>query len=218
MWLDKTKFPIRGIDLSHWNHPIDYIKISENIDFVFLKITEGTTFRDRLFEFHYQEFSKTDLAIGVYHFFNFEINGKEQAVHFMNAINARQFQLPLVVDVEQAGNQTIPDYLVIEELKSFVDLIIEKTGRFPMIYTNGDGYNRFVKDNFDDHLIWLAGNNIDRVNTINPMFWQFNQQGRIAGAECEIDLNVFRGTRKDWEELIKKSSSNHYSIINTCLL
>jgi lysozyme len=204
-WELAIDYPIRGIDLSHWNHPFDYIKISENIDFVFLKITEGTTFRDKLFELHYQEFSKTELAIGAYHFFNFGINGKEQATHFLNIIYDRPFQLPLVIDVEQTGNPTIPDYLVIEELKSFVDLIIEKTGQFPMIYTNGDGYNRFVKDNFEDLLIWLAGNNIDRVNTVNPMFWQFNQQGRIAGAGGEIDLNVFRGTRKDWEELIQQN-------------
>lgn len=205
-WELSADYPIRGIDLSHWNHPIDYLKISENIDFVFLKITEGTTFRDRLFEFHFQEFSKTDLAIGVYHFFNFGINGKEQATHFLNTTNERQFQLPLVVDVEQAGNPTISDYLVIKELKIFVDIIFEKIGQFPMIYTNGDGYNRFVQNNFDDLLIWLAGNNIDRVNTVNPMFWQFNQQGRIAGAECDIDLNVFRGTRKDWEEMIKNQA------------
>jgi lysozyme len=205
-WELAADYTIKGIDLSHWNHPIDYALISENIDFVFLKITEGTTFRDRLFEFHFQEFSKTDLAIGAYHFFNFGINGKEQATHFLNTTNERQLQLPLVVDVEQAGNPTIPDYVVIEELKIFVDIIFEKTGQFPMIYTNGDGYNRFVKDNFDDLLIWLAGNNIDRVNTVNPMFWQFNQQGKIQGSKGDIDLNVFRGTKEDWKKLISKYS------------
>jgi lysozyme len=192
-------YPIKGIDLSHWNHPIDYVKISENINFVFLKITEGTTFRDRLFESHFQEFSKTDLSIGVYHFFNFGINGAEQAAHFVNSIQGRYLPLPLVVDVEQTGNPTIPDYLVIEELKLFVEFIFEKTGRLPMIYTNGDGYNRFVKNNFENLLIWFAGNKIERVNSINPTFWQFSQQGRMAGSDGEIDLNVFRGTEMDWE-------------------
>jgi lysozyme len=118
MWLDKTKFPIRGIDLSHWNHPIDYEKISKNIDFVFLKISEGTTFRDRLFEHHYINFRLKEVAIGVYHFFNFGIDGKEQANHFLNILNQQEIDLPLVVDVEQAGNPIHSDKFVIEELNA----------------------------------------------------------------------------------------------------
>lgn len=205
-WELASNYPIRGIDLSHWNYPIDYTLISENIEFIFLKITEGTTIRDRLFELHYQQFSKTDLAIGAYHFFNFGVNGLEQARHFSNSVSGRSLQLPLVVDVEQTGNPVVPDYLVIDELNAFKNKINELTGHIPMIYTNGDGFNRFIKNNFEDQLIWLAGNNIDRVNTINPTFWQFNQQGKIQGSKGDVDLNVFRGTKEDWEKLISKYS------------
>lgn len=205
-WEKVEEFSIRGIDLSHWNRPIDYALISENIDFVFLKITEGTTFRDRLFELHYQQFSETNLAIGAYHFFNFGVNGLEQACHFANSISGRSLQLPLVVDVEQTGNPVVPNYLVIDELNAFNNKMIELTGHKPMIYTNGDGFNRFIKNNFEDQLIWLAGNNIDRVNTINPTFWQFNQQGKILGSKGDIDLNVFRGKIEDWQKLISEYS------------
>lgn len=205
-WEKVEEYSIRGIDISHWNHPIDYASISENIDFVFLKITEGKTFTDRLFELHYQQFSETNLAIGAYHFFNFGVNGLEQARHFTNSISGRRLQLPLVVDVEQTGNPVVPDYLVIDELNAFNNKMIELTGYRPMIYTNGDGFNRFIKNDFEDHLIWLAGNNIDRVNAINPTFWQFNQQGKIYGSKGDIDLNVFRGKIEDWQKLISEYS------------
>jgi GH25 family lysozyme M1 (1,4-beta-N-acetylmuramidase) len=69
-----------------------------------------------------------------------------------------------------------------------------------MIYTNGDGYNRFIKNNFETLPIWFAGNNLDRVESIIPLFWQFDQHGKIDGATGEIDLNVFSGNLDDWRD------------------
>jgi len=85
-WQMASDYDVRGLDLSHHNGKILYEGL-DTLDFVFLKATEGTTHIDRDFEMHYAGFQNKGIALGVYHFFRFDTDGKAQAKHFLNHLH-----------------------------------------------------------------------------------------------------------------------------------
>jgi len=202
-WQMASDYDVRGLDLSHHNGKILYEGL-DTLDFVFLKATEGTTHIDRDFETHYKGFKNKGIALGVYHFFRFDTDGKEQANHFLNRIKGHTFQVPLIVDVEHENNPKVRREKVIQRLNEFMQTIKKKTGQKPIIYTNGDGYSDFVEKEFDDHTLWLSSTNAWRPAMMDCTFWQFNINADLMEITHRADLNVFRGSREEWEGYLKK--------------
>ena len=202
-WSLGNDYEVRGIDLSHHNGRIKYDEL-DSLDFVFLKVTEGITLTDRDFSKHYSAFREKEIAIGAYHFFRFDIDGKSQARHFLNHLEGKEFQIPLVVDVEQENNPILPREKVIARLRAFVKEIKLHTGIKPIIYTNGIGYSDFISDDFDDHTLWFSSTNSWRPAMMDCTFWQFNIKADLPAITHDVDLNVFRGSREEWEEYLKE--------------
>lgn len=202
-WQMASDYDVRGLDLSHHNGKILYEGL-DTMDFVFLKATEGSTHIDRDFETHYKGFKNKGIALGVYHFFRFDTDGKEQANHFLNRIKGHIFQVPLIVDVEHENNPKVRREKVIQRLNEFMQTIKKKTGQKPIIYTNGDGYSDFVEKEFDDHTLWLSSTNAWRPAMMDCTFWQFNINADLMEITHRADLNVFRGSREEWEGYLKK--------------
>lgn len=203
-WQLASDYSVRGLDLSHHNGKILYEGL-DTLDFVFLKATEGVTLVDRDFETHYEGFQNKGIALGVYHFFRFDTDGEEQANHFLNRIKGHTIQVPLIVDVEHDNNPKVRREKVIQRLNEFMQTIKKKTGQKPIIYTNGDGYSDFVEKEFDDHTLWLSSTNAWRPAMMDCTFWQFNIKADLMEITHLADLNVFRGSRKEWEGYLKKN-------------
>lgn len=63
------RFEIRGVDVSHYQGTIDWpILVGQDLDFAYIKATEGSSHVDECFADNWQEAGKTDLYIGAYHF------------------------------------------------------------------------------------------------------------------------------------------------------
>ena len=174
------------------------------MDFVFLKATEGTTHIDRDFKTHYEGFQNKGIALGVYHFFRFDTDGEEQAKHFLSRIKGHTFHVPLVVDVEHENNPIVSREKVIERLRAFMKEVKRQTGIKPIIYTNGIGYSDFISEDFNDHTLWLSATNSWRPAMMDCTFWQFNIKADLSAITNEVDLNVFRGSREEWEGYLKE--------------
>ena len=200
-WALAKSYKVRGLDLSHWNGKVIYDEL-ESLDFVFLKVSQGNSLVDRMFDQHYQEFRERDVAVGAYHFFSFGVDGREQALHYLNQLDGRQLQLPLTIDVEQDGNPRVPYQQVRKELRAFMNEIEKHTQYKPIIYTNGNGYTNFIENDFDDCTLWLSSTNTWRPQNMNCTFWQFNMKADLMAITHEVDLNVFRGSREEWEEYL----------------
>jgi lysozyme len=201
-WRLASNYPVRGLDLSHHNGKILYEGL-DTLDFVFLKATEGKSHIDRDFNQHYKGFQDKGIALGVYHFFSFDTDGKEQAQHFLHRIKGYQFQIPLVVDVEHENNPKTHRDKVIHRLKDFLHYIQKKTGQKAIIYTNGIGYTDFIEKEFNDHTLWLSSTNTWRPEMMNCTFWQFNIDADLMEVTHRTDLNVFRGSREEWRNYLK---------------
>ena len=203
--INKDDYPITGIDVSAHTGKIDFGKIKEqDIDFVFIKATEGAYFVDDNFEANYKNAKLNKIAVGVYHFFSFNVNGKEQANHFYANLIGKTPSLPIVIDVEEWSNDyDIPAGMVITEINSFLTFLDGKVKQKIILYSNESSYEKYLKDNFDDHEIWICSfkkqPDLDRKWT----FWQYSHKGKLDGAEGWVDLNTFNGNKDKWEQYLK---------------
>ena len=204
--INKDKFPITGIDISAHTGEIDFDKIlTKQIDFVYLKATEGQNFIDPKFNKNYSNASKRKITVGFYHFFRFNKGGEIQANHFLKHTINKKTNLPLVIDVEEWGNvlsKSKED--VVLEISKFIKTAESKTKRKLMIYTNESGYKTYIKGNFDNNDIWICSFNPKPNIKKKWTLWQHSHKGKIDGAEGWVDINTFNGTKVQWEKYLKK--------------
>ena len=201
-YVDEEKYPVRGIDISRHNGDIDFNKVANSgIDFVFIKASEGVTHRDPLFIKNLEGAKGAGLKTGAYHFFRFDGEGVEQALNFLGALGNNTLDMPLVIDVEDAGNpKGISHDLVRERLSAMVEYL-NLSGLRVMIYTNIDGYYEYIAETLPGFPLWICR---FKENPINAewTFWQYDHHGRIDGIKSDVDLNAFCGSRDDWERFL----------------
>jgi len=195
-------YPVRGVDVSAHQGLIDWtVLASADIDFAFIKATEGSTFRDRQFSNNWRNAAKTGLRIGAYHFFSFESSGEKQAENFIATVEKIEHMLPPAIDLEFYGeygkNQPEADP-VRENLRALSDRLEAHYGMKPVIYATKSSYEKYVAGFFPDHEIWIRNIRfLPRLSDGRPWtFWQYSNRTKLkgyAGQEEHIDLNFFRG-------------------------
>ena len=192
-------YELQGVDLSAHNGKVDFGKIKEaGIDFVILKASEGSGFRDSLFEANYEAAAANGLYVGAYHFFRFDVDGLQQARNFLDATAGKHFDMPMAIDVEEHGNPYVfVKSKVVRQLQDMIDELSANERRV-MIYTNKGGYDKFIKENFDDYPLWICSFTLPE-DTMEWTIWQYSHWGDIDGVEGEVDLNIFYGNETQWK-------------------
>lgn len=201
--IDTANYRVLGIDISAHNGKVNFKELSNtNVKFVLMKATEDTEFKDPKFEDNFMQARENNFCVGAYHFFNFTADGVAQARNFLNSIQSKDLDLPVVIDVEQHGNTRF--YMTSNVIRRLQDMIDELAvnERNVMIYTNKDGYEKFIKDNFEDYPLWLCSF-VEPSDSINWHIWQYSHWGEVEGIDGDVDLNTFYGNEQDWKEWIK---------------
>lgn len=196
---DRMRFPVRGIDVSSHNGSIDFEAVAaDSIDFVIVKATEGATFKDRMFATNVRCAQKAGLPVGAYHFFRFDTPGHMQALNFINSVRGHKLSLPFIVDIEEWGNPTgIPTETILARLNEMIGYM-RLRGYEVMLYTNKDGYARFVEHFTDSVGLWICSFT-DPPGPDKWHLWQHSHRERVAGVAGAVDMNTFNGSRDDWE-------------------
>lgn len=203
----KKKYPVRGVDVSHYQGDIDWDILSgEDIDFAFIKATEGSSFIDDRFAYNFSEAQKCDIAVGAYHFFSFSSPGSTQAKNFINTVTPFDGMLPPVVDLEFYGEfaeKPLVKDAVDKELRSMLDALEEYYGMKPIIYATEDSYELYLANDYAEYDIWIRN-----VKTKAKMsdgrqwtFWQYTNREQFDGYNGDekfIDMNVFFGSEEDF--------------------
>lgn len=185
-------YPIRGIDISAHNGDIDFNALkAHGISFAYIKATEGTDFIDRKFIDNAAGLRSAGIPTGAYHFFRFDTDGEMQAWNFIRAIRGRDFKLPPAIDLEEWGNdRDISTSRVRATLKVLLGVLRDE-GYTPVIYTNKDGYNRFVRHHLDDYPLWICSFSDPPLPSSAPWhLWQYSHRGTIDGIGGFTDLNT----------------------------
>ena len=203
-------YDLHGIDVSHHNGRIDWEQVAKmplnddlKISFAFIKATEGATHLDRQFERNWQAAKKAGISRGAYHFYYPHTHSDLQAESFINRVKLQNGDLPPVLDVETEHNQK-PD-LIVRGIANWLKIIEKHYGQRPIIYTNYNFYNRYIKANFANYPVWIAdySNESFSVFGAEVLFWQHNENGYVDGIRGRVDYNVFTGSGQEWTELQK---------------
>ena len=202
---------ITGIDVSHHNGDIDYAAVKKaGHRFVFIKATQDNAFIDPMFPTNLARARAAGLAAGAYHFFDYTLDGREQADHFMDRVEAAggiDDALPPVVDVECWAPIGASIHAVsAARLRDFVERVYERSGLRPLVYTSVHMWEEVVgnAEGFEDLPLWAACWGCDVPPSLAPGWedWAFWQEGltRIPGVG-RLDGNYFGGTRKELKAL-----------------
>ena len=201
-------YPVRGVDVSHYQGDIDWRTLSQQgISFAFIKATEGNMYVDEYFDYNIAEARKAGLKAGAYHFFSFDITGEDQARNFISTIEGYSDMLPPVIDLELYGNYDVSPQkkeIVIGELGAMIDAIKSRFGKAPIIYATEDSYKLYLDGEFPDCPIWIRDvwSKPELPDGRKWTFWQYTGRKRLPGYSGEekfIDMNVFCGTAEEFE-------------------
>ena len=201
-------YEIHGIDVSKYQSAINWKEVKNmevrkvKIGFAFIKATEGVGNVDNQFRRNWLNAEEQNICKGAYHFFIAGKNGRRQAANFIEIVNLKKGDLPPVIDIEKSFG--ISPVEIKKEVSDWL-LVVEKYyGIQPIIYTNIDFYERYIKNDFDNYPIWIA----HYLQPVKPridhkwMFWQHSESGRVNGIKAPVDFNVFSGDSTDFKNFL----------------
>ena len=203
------EYEVHGVDLSHYQGEVNWqVLAEEEIAFAFLKATEGSDYVDANFAKNLAGALQTDLRVGAYHFFSFSSAGATQAENFIANVPTDVDLLPPVVDLELYGSflKNPPDRETVQaELNVLLAALETAYGKKPILYVTEASYDLYITEDYADYDIWFR-DVITRPKLSDGRdwtFWQYSNRGRLNGYEGEekfIDLNVFAGTKDEFEQ------------------
>ena len=201
----KKKYPIRGVDVSHYQGVIEWEQLSdEDISFAYIKATEGSQYKDEQFDRNWIEARETRLRIGAYHFFSLDSPGITQARNFCNTVVAVEDMLPPVVDVEPYGyykeSGRFDKERMVSELGEYLDFVTSYYSIKPVIYTTEE-WLPVLQEAFDDYDFWIRDVYGKPDRSLKWTFWQYSNRQVLSGysgTERYIDMNVFYGDEAEF--------------------
>lgn len=197
-------FEVHGIDISHYQGQIDWDQVlKQDIDFVFIKATEGQSLRDSLFENNWKILATKNVKKGAYHFYRPAVDPKKQAINFLNFVDFKPGDLPPVLDLEVTDEQT--DAQIVKDIQVWLNIVEKSVGVAPIIYTYQKFFKNKLEGKFDQYPLWIARYNNNKKPNIKKNgdwdFWQYGNRGQMEGIHGDVDFNVFRGSKSDLEKL-----------------
>jgi lysozyme len=181
---------IKGIDISNNNGSIDFSSVaSDGVEYVYVKATEGGTFKDSSMEHFYSECKNNNLKVGAYHFLVGTSTPEAQAQNFYSKIKDYDWNLVPMMDVE-TNFEGVSDYIVrfISEFKQLSPLTL---GIYT--YTSFINYINNAELVIKDMPFWEANYNNDPWNLPTNFFTnrvghQYTEAGYINGVgKCDND-------------------------------
>lgn len=193
----------KGVDVSHYNEPVDWNQAKNQIDFAILKlgnIGDNQKFwLDTSFESNYSECKRLNIPIGVYVYCycNSPENAKIAGEEVRNYLSDKSLELPVYIDMED-------DEIKIEGKDRLTEIIIafnteiEKGCKWAGVYANLDWYNNYLHADIikQKYTSWIAHidftSNQDKYNGQYDMF-QYSWSGRVYGIEGndrKVDMNI----------------------------
>lgn len=183
-----------GIDVASHQGPIDWQAVArDDIDFAYLKATEGADFTDRLFRSNWRDARAAGLHRGAYHFFTLCSPGAAQARQFLRVAPPDAAALAPAVDLELAGNCSARPSTseVRDQLRAFTAAVERAWGR-PVVFYVGDDWDRAYPTRATAHRPLWHRRILLRPDVEGWTIWQVHGRAKVDGIDGPVDLNVMR--------------------------
>ena len=207
----------KGIDVSSHQGNINWgiVKTSGQVEFAFVRAgyrgygTSGNMVTDTCFATNMKGASAAGIPTGIY-FFSQATNveeAKAEAQYVLNVIAGYDIELPVVLDFEYASDKTgnigrlynakLSKTTQTRICEAFCE-VIKNAGYTPMIYANKSmlesGLN--ASELSANYSIWLANYTTKTTYAGEYTYWQYSEDGNIAGINNSVDLDFWydRGT------------------------
>ena len=184
-----------GIDISSHQGFIDWAKVSSDKDirFVYIKATEGSTYRSPHYAHNITQARRNGLLVGSYHYVTSTSTIDEQFENFSKfALKSVQDLIPML-DIEVRGEWSRSQ--LIDSIDKFCHLVEKHYGVQPMIYSTMGFYNKNLAPHFNKHLLYIGrySNSEPEINWEGEYtIWQYSETGIIPGIDAYVDLCRFR--------------------------
>ncbi|WP_339200428.1 GH25 family lysozyme [Paenibacillus sp. FSL P2-0322] len=224
----RKKGNAQGIDVSHHQGNIDFKKVAaDGISFVFIKATQGQSFRSKTFLTFVKAAKAAGLMIGAYHYIDDSATtpdeARKEAANFVSAIKdaggASTFDLPPVMDYE-SNKSNLSKAAVTAVAKAFLQEVERLTGVRPIVYTYPSFIGNFT--GLSNYPLWIARYSATQVppgasGWSRWDFWQYSDGSaggtlpsgtrKVAGIAGPVDLNEFDGTVDELRTRFSKNPS-----------
>jgi lysozyme len=198
-----------GIDVSYYQETIDWRKVRKSgVLFAFIRVSDGSTFADPMFEKNWSKARPTGILRGAYQYFRPEENAVTQADILIAAIKRDPGELPPVIDVESTGGRSPAQ--IKRAVETWIKRVREKLGVEPIIYTGPDFWKTEVKNaDLTSQPLWIAHYTTSCPQVPAPWkmwtFWQYTDKGQVPGIIGNVDMNVFAGSFTELEDFARRS-------------
>lgn len=208
---DRKLYPIRGIDVSHYQGEINWDLVSkDDVQFAFIKASEGRGFKDVNFIKNWNGAKNAAIPRGAYHFFSLCVSGAEQAENFIATVPVEVKILPPAVDLELSGNcANRPNKAeFLKQLRDYTERIEKHYQREPFFYVTKEFYTHYLlpvvdfqKNPLDkpfyNYPLWVRGIILKPAIQMGWVIWQYHNRGHVDGIKTPVDLNVLG----EWDNL-----------------
>lgn len=191
---------ISFIDISSYQATLNLVAVSNSIQGVIVKATEGTNYVNPYCDKHYQQAKKCNLLRGFYHFAGTD-KPEAEAEYFWN--NCRNYFRDGIPILDWEGNQSV------DWVNRFVRHLKDISGVWCWIYANPWRFNQGgVEPNCAR---WAASYPAVSHPTFaqaahwgcpkadgNVVAWQFCSDGRLNGYNGNLDCSLYYGDKESW--------------------
>ena len=172
-----------------WNE--DKAVRTEVIDYVFMKATEGESFKDWRFKGRWKKAKSIGISRGAYHFFRPNKSAISQAQNYIRRVgDLESDDLPPILDIEKMDDCS--KEALNERALEWLQIVEKHYGRKPIVYANPHYLNNVIDSRITrNYPIWVANYKVGRPSYQRWQYWQFTDRALVRGAGC-VDLNVTR--------------------------
>lgn len=187
----------RGIDVSRHQKTIDWEKVAaDNVQFVYIKATEGATYQDPMFKKNIEGAQKAGLLVGVYHYFRMTSSPEKQFENFKKAMKDYKMDLVPMIDVEPSDKEMAGKGVkdLQKNLDKFIALIKDEYGVPPMIYGTQRSYNTYCAPKYNKYHLYIGryGSHSPEIKGDGTYtIWQYTENGKVNGITEDVDICKF---------------------------
>jgi lysozyme len=188
---DRYRYPVRGIDVSHYQGAIDWPAVAaDDVAFAYVKATEGVEGRDTEFAYNWRGAERAGLRVGAYHYFIFCRSSWAQAHNFLAVAPRRADALPPAVDLEMARSCRVrlSGREMRRELDAYLDVVEAREGRRALLYVTPQFYATY-RAYLPRRPLWRRSV-LSKPTPASWTLWQYLSRGRVAGIRAFVDLSV----------------------------